>query len=93
MWGFFSFNFLFFFTLNAFPTKKMLSIAARSIKTTSVKSVLGPLTSIRTKVTLPELPYEYNVSFFFKQLNRKEGRALTQIYIIRDLNLISTQKS
>lgn len=40
----------------------MLSIAARSIKSTSIKSTLRPLTSIRTKVTLPELPYEYDVS-------------------------------
>ncbi|RCH92515.1 Superoxide dismutase [Mn], mitochondrial [Rhizopus stolonifer] len=37
----------------------MLSIAARSIKSTGLKSV-RPLTSIRTKVTLPELPYEYD---------------------------------
>lgn len=39
----------------------MLSIAARSIKSSTIKSTLGPLTSIRTKVTLPELPYEYDV--------------------------------
>ncbi|CAO3656531.1 unnamed protein product [Mucor hiemalis] len=38
----------------------MLSIAARSIKTSAVKSTLRPLTAIRTKVTLPELPYEYD---------------------------------
>ncbi|KAI9300550.1 Manganese/iron superoxide dismutase [Cunninghamella echinulata] len=38
----------------------MLSIAARSIKTSSFKPVLGSLTAIRTKVTLPDLPYEYN---------------------------------
>ncbi|KAL0081449.1 Manganese/iron superoxide dismutase [Phycomyces blakesleeanus] len=36
----------------------MLSIAARSIKTSSVKT-LRPLTAVRTKVTLPELPYAY----------------------------------
>ena len=39
----------------------MLSTAARSLKTSAVKSTLRPLTAIRTKVTLPELPYEYNV--------------------------------
>ncbi|KAG2215804.1 hypothetical protein INT46_007427 [Mucor plumbeus] len=38
----------------------MLSIAARSIKTTSIKSTLRPLTAIRTKVTLPDLPYGYD---------------------------------
>ncbi|KAI9025218.1 Manganese/iron superoxide dismutase [Phycomyces nitens] len=36
----------------------MLSIAARSIKASSAKT-LRPLTAIRTKVTLPELPYAY----------------------------------
>ncbi|CAO3612714.1 unnamed protein product [Mucor fragilis] len=38
----------------------MLSIAARSIKSTSIKSTLRPLTAIRTKVTLPDLPYGYD---------------------------------
>lgn len=42
----------------------MLSIAARSIKTSAVKSTLRPLTAIRTKVTLPELPYEYDVRIY-----------------------------
>lgn len=40
----------------------MLSIAARSIKSSSIKSTLRPLTAIRTKVTLPDLPYGYDVS-------------------------------
>jgi hypothetical protein len=41
----------------------MLSTVARTLKTNAIKRVAGPLTtSIRTKVTLPELPYEYNVS-------------------------------
>lgn len=39
----------------------MLSIAARSIKTSAVKQSLGSLTAVRTKVTLPELPYGYDV--------------------------------
>ncbi|ORY90439.1 Manganese/iron superoxide dismutase [Syncephalastrum racemosum] len=37
----------------------MLSIAARSFKSTGFKPVLGSLTAVRTKVTLPDLPYEY----------------------------------
>ncbi|CAO3695215.1 unnamed protein product [Umbelopsis ramanniana] len=36
----------------------MLSIAARSIRSSGFKTV-APLTAIRTKVTLPDLPYEY----------------------------------
>ncbi|CAO3679906.1 unnamed protein product [Umbelopsis vinacea] len=36
----------------------MLSIAARSIRSSGFKSV-APLTAIRTKVSLPDLPYEY----------------------------------
>jgi Fe-Mn family superoxide dismutase len=39
----------------------MLSIAARTIRSSAIKSTLRPLTSVRTKVTLPELPYEYDV--------------------------------
>ncbi|EIE78329.1 hypothetical protein G6F46_007994 [Rhizopus delemar] len=39
----------------------MLSTVARTLKTNAIKRVASPLTtSIRTKVTLPELPYEYN---------------------------------
>ncbi|CAO3600459.1 unnamed protein product [Absidia cylindrospora] len=38
----------------------MLSIASRALKTTSFKPVLGSLSVIRTKVTLPDLPYAYN---------------------------------
>lgn len=40
----------------------MLSIAARTLKTNTIKRVATPLTTVRTKVTLPDLPYEYNVS-------------------------------
>lgn len=40
----------------------MLSIAARSFKSAGFKPVVGSLTAVRTKVTLPELPYEYGVS-------------------------------
>lgn len=58
VWGLVSI-FLLFIKLNYL---KMLSIAARSIKTTSIKSTLRPLTAIRTKVTLPDLPYGYDVS-------------------------------
>ncbi|GAB5593524.1 Superoxide dismutase [Mn] [Umbelopsis nana] len=36
----------------------MLSIAARSIRSSGFKTV-APLTAIRTKVSLPDLPYEY----------------------------------
>lgn len=43
----------------------MLSIAARSIKSSTIKSTLRPLTSVRTKVTLPELPYEYDVKLIY----------------------------
>ncbi|ORE09243.1 manganese and iron superoxide dismutase [Rhizopus microsporus var. microsporus] len=39
----------------------MLSTAARTIKTNTLKRAVSPLTtSIRTKVTLPSLPYAYN---------------------------------
>ncbi|KAG1471068.1 hypothetical protein G6F56_002335 [Rhizopus delemar] len=38
----------------------MLSIAARTLKTNTIKRVATPLTTVRTKVTLPDLPYEYN---------------------------------
>lgn len=44
---------------------KMLSIAARSIKSSTIKSTLRPLTLVRTKVTLPELPYEYDVKLIY----------------------------
>jgi Fe-Mn family superoxide dismutase len=40
----------------------MLSIAARSIKSSAIKTSLRPLTAARSKVTLPELPYDYDVS-------------------------------
>ena len=40
----------------------MLSTVARTLKTNAIKRVASPLTtSIRTKVTLPDLPYDYNV--------------------------------
>lgn len=55
LWG----SFFFFFSL---ILQNMLSIAARSIKSTTLKSSLRPLTAVRTKVTLPDLPYEYDVS-------------------------------
>ncbi|KAI8977220.1 Manganese/iron superoxide dismutase [Mycotypha africana] len=39
----------------------MLSLAARSIKSSAFKTAsLRPLTAIRTKVTLPDLPYKYD---------------------------------
>lgn len=47
----------------------MLSIAARSIKSAGIKSNLGSLTAIRTKVTLPDLPYGYDVRM--NDYNRK----------------------
>ncbi|CAM0136849.1 unnamed protein product [Umbelopsis sp. WA50703] len=37
----------------------MLSIAARSIRSSGFKSVAAPLTAVRTKVSLPDLPYGY----------------------------------
>lgn len=52
-----------FFFFSLFYLKKMLSTAARTIKTNTLKRAVSPLTtSIRTKVTLPSLPYAYNVS-------------------------------
>lgn len=39
----------------------MLSIAARSLKSSTVKPAIRSLTAIRTKVTLPDLPYDYDV--------------------------------
>ncbi|CAO3692285.1 unnamed protein product [Rhizopus stolonifer] len=38
----------------------MLSITARTLKINTIKRVVAPLTTVRTKVTLPDLPYEYN---------------------------------
>ncbi|KAL1930458.1 hypothetical protein VTP01DRAFT_10620 [Rhizomucor pusillus] len=38
----------------------MLSIAARSLKSSTVKPAIRSLTAIRTKVTLPDLPYDYD---------------------------------
>lgn len=40
----------------------MLSIAARTLKSSNYKPIVGSLTAIRTKVTLPDLPYGYDVS-------------------------------
>ncbi|CDS07319.1 hypothetical protein LRAMOSA01268 [Lichtheimia ramosa] len=38
----------------------MLSIATRSLKSTGFKPAVRCLAAVRTKVTLPELPYEYD---------------------------------
>lgn len=38
----------------------MLSLAARSLKASPIKAVARPLSIIRTKVTLPDLPYDYD---------------------------------
>ena len=43
----------------------MLSLAARSVKTHGFKAV-RPLTAVRTKVTLPDLPYGYDVLLLIK---------------------------
>jgi Fe-Mn family superoxide dismutase len=40
----------------------MLSTVARTLRTNTIKRTAFPITTlIRTKVTLPDLPYDYNV--------------------------------
>lgn len=46
----------------------MLSIATRSLKSTGFKPAVRCLAAVRTKVTLPELPYEYDVSSLYTRL-------------------------
>ncbi|KAI8072812.1 Manganese/iron superoxide dismutase [Gongronella butleri] len=61
----------------------MLSIASRALKTSTFKPVLGSVSAIRTKVTLPDLPYSYDAlePYISKEIMEVHHKKHHQTYV------------